>query len=276
MSPADRDRGDLRRPRRGRGGGHAKSTRRSEPHGQCTGSAARCGIPLPDPAGGRNQLSTTTPPVPRSPTLAALARSIRHRAGMRIGRGAGGPAVRLAVLVVTLSCGAIAARAESAQLPSRGAAGPAVAPRIPAPRSDVPTIAWRWPLPGRPRVTRGFQPPQTAYGPGHRGVDLAGTIGQPVRAAGPGVVGFAGQFAGRGVVTVHHPGGLETTYEPVSAIVRSGAQVGPGDPLGRLEPGHPGCPVAACLHWGLRRGPVYLDPLSLVRAVRVRLLPLRE
>ena len=49
---------------------------------------------------------------------------------------------------------------------------------------------------------------------------------------------------------------------------------GPGDLLGRLEPGHPGCPVAACLHWGLRRGAVYLDPLLLVRPVRVRLLPL--
>ncbi len=195
---------------------------------------------------------------------------------MRIGRGAGGRAVWLAVLVLALSCGAIAARAESARVPARGTAGPTVAPRIAAPRSDVATIAWRWPLPGRPRVTRGFRPPETAYGPGHRGVDLAGTIGEPVRAAGPGVVGFAAPFAGRGVVTVHHPGGLETTYEPVTASLRAGAQVDPGDLLGRLEPGHPGCPVAACLHWGLRRGPVYLDPLSLVRPVRVRLLPLRE
>jgi murein DD-endopeptidase MepM/ murein hydrolase activator NlpD len=88
------------------------------------------------------------------------------------------------------------------------------------------------------------------------------------------VVGFAGQFAGRGVVTVHHPGGLETTYEPVTAVVEAGKHVDSGDLLGRLEAGHPGCPVAACLHWGLRRGRVYLDPLLLVRPVRVRLLPL--
>ena len=54
-----------------------------------------------------------------------------------------------------------------------------------------------------------------------------------------------------------------------------------GDPLGLLDPGHRGCPVAACLHWGLRRpsttGAVgaleYLDPLLLLGLGRVRLLP---
>jgi murein DD-endopeptidase MepM/ murein hydrolase activator NlpD len=193
---------------------------------------------------------------------------------MRIGRGAGGRVIGLAVLVVALSCGALAARAESGPAPSRGAARPAVAPRIAARPTEVAATIWRWPLPGQPQVTREFRPPKTAYGPGHRGVDLAGTIGESVRAAGPGVIGFAGQFAGRGVITVHHPGGLETTYEPVTAVVRARATIGPGDLLGRLEPGHPGCPVAACLHWGLRRGAVYLDPLLLVRPVRVRLLPL--
>jgi hypothetical protein len=35
-----------------------------------------------------------------------------------------------------------------------------------------------------------------------------------------------------------------------------------------------GCPVAACLHWGLRRGEVYLDPLSLLAPPEVRLLPM--
>lgn len=193
---------------------------------------------------------------------------------MRTGRGAVGRTARLALLVVALSCGGLAAHASSAPPPTQAAPAPAVAPRIPAAPFGVPASGWRWPLPGRTRVTRGFRPPQTAYGPGHRGVDLAGTIGEQVRAAGPGVVGFAGQFAGRGVVTVHHPGGLETTYEPVTAVVEAGKHVDSGDLLGRLEAGHPGCPVAACLHWGLRRGRVYLDPLLLVRPVRVRLLPL--
>jgi murein DD-endopeptidase MepM/ murein hydrolase activator NlpD len=95
-----------------------------------------------------------------------------------------------------------------------------------------------------------------------------------VRAAGDGVVAFAGMVAGRPVVSVDHADGLRTTYEPVTPVVASGQAVRRGDPLGTLVPGHEGCPVAACLHWGLRRGGTYLDPLSLLRPPRVRLLPL--
>jgi murein DD-endopeptidase MepM/ murein hydrolase activator NlpD len=96
----------------------------------------------------------------------------------------------------------------------------------------------------------------------------------PVRAAGDGVVVFAGMVAGRPVVSVDHAGGLRTTYEPVDAVVGAGQPVARGAVLGTLAGGHAGCPVAACLHWGLRRGEVYLDPLSLLGAPEVRLLPM--
>ena len=95
-----------------------------------------------------------------------------------------------------------------------------------------------------------------------------------MRAAGAGVVVFAGMVAGRGVVSVAHPGGLRTTYEPVWATVVVGDQVRLGAELGTLSTGHSGCPTAACLHWGLRRGDRYLDPLALLGLGRVRLLPL--
>ncbi len=110
-------------------------------------------------------------------------------------------------------------------------------------------------------------------------MDLAGSVGQPVLAAGDGVVAFADVLAGRGVVSVEHPGGLRTTYEPVEPVepaVRPGQPVRRGEPLGRLVAGHPSCAPAVCLHWGLRRagadGIEYLDPLRLVR-YQVRLLP---
>ncbi|MDX6226555.1 MAG: hypothetical protein QOE64_2931, partial [Frankiales bacterium] len=112
--------------------------------------------------------------------------------------------------------------------------------------------AWLWPLTPAPAVVRGFHPPATAHGPGHRGVDLAGAVGDPVLAAGAGVVTVAGPVAGRGVVVVLH-GRLRTTYEPVAASVHVGVVVLAGDRLGTLIAGHPGCPVAACLHWGLLR-----------------------
>jgi len=130
-----------------------------------------------------------------------------------------------------------------------------------------------WPLDPRPAVVHGFDPPATRYGRGHRGVDLAGHPGQVVRTALAGRVSFAGRIAGRGVVVVDH-GGTRTTYEPVLASVHVGDQLATGAPLGRLQLAGSHCLPAWCLHWGLIEGhDHYLDPLALVGALPVVLLP---
>ncbi|GAA2184155.1 murein hydrolase activator EnvC family protein [Micromonospora lupini] len=136
-----------------------------------------------------------------------------------------------------------------------------------------PAGRFRWPVDGPPRPVRRFDPPPRPWLPGHRGVDLAAPAGAVVRSAGPGTVLFAGVVAGRPVVTVGHANGLRTTHEPVQPAVRPGQPVTAGTPLGELLPGHPGCPAEACLHWGLRRGEEYLDPLALLGLGPVRLLP---
>ena len=142
-----------------------------------------------------------------------------------------------------------------------------------AERSPVPAGAAVWPLSPVPDVGERFDPPDTRWGAGHRGVDLRGSPGQPVRAAMGGRITFAGSLAGRGVVVVDH-GGTRTTYEPVDATVSVGDTVAAGDRLGRLQLGGSHCFPAACLHWGWRHGDTYLDPLTLVGAGPVRLLPL--
>ena len=147
----------------------------------------------------------------------------------------------------------------------------AVATAEPSPPPAAAAL-WTAPLPELV-VTRPFEAPASPYGPGHRGVDLAAAPGAVVLAAGHGVVAFAGQVAGRPVVSIDHPGGLRTTYEPVDPSVGAGQVVARGSPIGTLGAGHAGCPAAACLHWGLRRGETYLDPLLLLRPPRVRLLP---
>jgi len=134
-------------------------------------------------------------------------------------------------------------------------------------------LAFAWPL-FPASVVGGFEPPPAPWLAGHRGVDLSGMVGTPVHAAASGTVIFAGEVAGRGVVSVAHPGGLRTTYEPVQPLVTTGSTVLAGQRIGTLAAGHPGCPVAACLHWGVRRGADYLDPLALLGLRRVRLLPL--
>jgi murein DD-endopeptidase MepM/ murein hydrolase activator NlpD len=143
-------------------------------------------------------------------------------------------------------------------------------------RDVAPTApgGWRWPLDGPPVVVRDFTPPPRPWLPGHRGVDLAGAEAAAVRAAGAGVVAFAGDVAGRGVLSIAHANGLRTTYEPVRPLVVAGQRVAPGDQVAALVSGHPGCPRPVCLHWGLRRGEVYLDPRWLVVGRRVRLKPL--
>jgi murein DD-endopeptidase MepM/ murein hydrolase activator NlpD len=132
-----------------------------------------------------------------------------------------------------------------------------------------------WPLAPPHPVLRPFSAPVTPYGPGHRGVDLGGTAGEPVLAAADGVVRFAGTVVDRSLVSLDHGRGLRTTYEPLTPHVATGQRVRRGDVLGLLRPGHAGCVAAggACLHWGAVRGREYLDPLGLVVPGRVRLLP---
>ncbi len=90
---------------------------------------------------------------------------------------------------------------------------------------------------------------------------------------------FAAPLAGRPVVSIEHPGGLRTTYEPVTASVEVGDRVQLGEQIGVLAGGHPECAVpepGACLHWGARRRLDYTDPLRLVGPSPVRLLPWTE
>jgi murein DD-endopeptidase MepM/ murein hydrolase activator NlpD len=135
-----------------------------------------------------------------------------------------------------------------------------------------------WPLRPRPAVLRMFDAPSPNWHRGHRGVDLAGVAGQPVYAAAAGTVVFAGELAGRTLVSIAHPGGLRTSYEPVQPSVRVGQLVDAGTVIGELAAGHDGCAAAACLHWGAMWGAAsradYVDPLGLLASTPIRLKPL--
>ncbi|MFG2864579.1 murein hydrolase activator EnvC family protein [Streptomyces sioyaensis] len=139
-----------------------------------------------------------------------------------------------------------------------------------------------WPVAGpagiRPTVLRGWDPPPSPWAAGHRGVDLASSAGAEVRAAAPGRVAYAGTVAGRGVLTleVSRSGRppLRTTYEPVRPTARKGQHVTAGQKVAVLQRGPFHC-RAPCLHWGLRRGKTYLDPLSLLPRSMLRTGPSR-
>lgn len=137
--------------------------------------------------------------------------------------------------------------------------------------------SWSWPVEGPaggpPTVEGEFDAPDSRYGPGHRGVDLATLVGAPVRAVAGGVVTFAGDVAGVGVVTVDH-GAERSTYQPVSAAVSAGDRVDAGDVIGKVVLGPFHC-SSPCLHLGRVRqaDDTYLDPLDrLAGDSRIRLI----
>ena len=155
--------------------------------------------------------------------------------------------------------------------PAQPAAAPTSAAQSQAPSS---TATWRLPLAGPPHVLRPFDPPSRAWLPGHRGVDLAAPPGALVRAAGSGTITWAGLLVDRGVVVVTHADGLRTTYEPVDATVAVGDRVALGDVIATIGAGDVHCgSLPTCLHWGLRRGRDYLDPMLLVDPGHAVLLP---
>ena len=136
--------------------------------------------------------------------------------------------------------------------------------------ANTPDTDYVWPSGAPTRVLTAFDPPKERWNSGHRGVDLELTAGDTVYAAGTGTVVYAGNLAGRGLVSIEHEGGLRTTYEPVTATVAKGSAVKAGEPIGTLEAGH--LLGKDALHWGAKfPADQYINPLSLLTWSHIRL-----
>jgi murein DD-endopeptidase MepM/ murein hydrolase activator NlpD len=137
---------------------------------------------------------------------------------------------------------------------------------------------WTWPVVGP--VIRGYDPPESPYGSGHRGIDIAAVVGTTVASAAPGVVSFAGPVGGALFVSVDHGAGVVSSYSFLSLVaVRKGDVVAQGAPIGRTGAGHPGV-TPAHLHFGVRVDGAYADPIAYLGQVSVasliRLAPLER
>ena len=135
---------------------------------------------------------------------------------------------------------------------------------------------WSWPVLGP--VIRGFDPPDTPFGSGHRGIDIAVALGSSVRAPAAGVVTFAGPVGGRLFVTIDHGGGLESRYSFLDALVaRRGDVVSTGQVVARSGTGHAG-DVVPNVHFAVLLDDTYVDPLDYLGPIEVwryiRLAPL--
>ena len=112
-----------------------------------------------------------------------------------------------------------------------------------------------WPLRPRPAVLRAFDAPAPTGSAATAASTSPATPGQTVYAAAAGTVVFAGELAGRPLVSIAHPGGLRTSYEPVDAVVRAGSSSTRAAAVGELVAGHPGCGAAGVPALGRDVGP---------------------
>lgn len=110
--------------------------------------------------------------------------------------------------------------------------------------------------PVRAPITDLFRPPADRYGAGNRGIDYDTDPGTGVGASAAGEVVFAGAVGLHRHVVVLHPDGLRTSYSFLASV-----QVRRGD---RVESGAVVGTSGDLLHFGVRSGDNYLDPLSLL------------
>jgi murein DD-endopeptidase MepM/ murein hydrolase activator NlpD len=150
---------------------------------------------------------------------------------------------------------------------------------------DPPPVPPLW-MPVAGAVVRGFEARAGPYGPGHRGIDIAASVGELVRAPAAGRVAFAGPVAGTNWVSLRVAPGVLVALGPLLDPVAAAGPVRRSAPVGRVGPGHqlpPGEPPpaqggsggGATLHLSVRVDGVYVDPLAyLVDRPRPRLAPL--
>jgi lipoprotein NlpD len=147
-----------------------------------------------------------------------------------------------------------AARHETAQ-PTPSQKKPAPAPTV-AQSLSAAAISWRRPTDGR--LTRRF----SADAQGKRGIELSGTLGQPITAAAGGRVVYAGSgLRGYGnLIIVKHNGRYLTAYGYNREIlVKEGDMVNAGQQIATMGTGPSQQPS---LHFELRRDGKPVDPLT--------------
>lgn len=124
-----------------------------------------------------------------------------------------------------------------------------------------------WPVRGR--ITSGFGWRKNPFSHNgsefHKGVDLASSYGVPIRAAGGGVVTFAGYKSSWGkVVIISHGYGYVTQYAHNSSIlVRKGQKVERGQIITRM--GRTGRATGTHLHFGVAKNGNWINPLQVLK-----------
>ena len=123
------------------------------------------------------------------------------------------------------------------------------------------TGVYNWPINGQ--ITSGFGHRSSPGGIGstnHQGLDIAGSMGDPVGASDGGTVVYAGWYGGAGkTVMIQHDDGTVTQYSHLSWWdVHKGDIVGQGQTIGNV--GSTGNSTGPHLHFAVMVNDSYVDP----------------
>lgn len=122
---------------------------------------------------------------------------------------------------------------------------------------NVAGIAWRWPAEGK--VVGGFKP---GAGGDAAGLNIAGNLGDPVRAAAPGTVVYSGNgLIGYGelIIIKHNDTFLSAYGHNSKRLVKEGQRVGAGQEIALM--GASGAPRVE-LHFEIRKDGKPVDPMG--------------
>jgi len=137
-----------------------------------------------------------------------------------------------------------------------------------------PSIAHAgWPLSAASRVELGFgaqyRAAEATASSTHSGIDIVAQDGASVRAPLAGKVTFAGRVPAVGsgtvrAVTIATASGSVTLLPLASTAVAKGDSLAEGEALGVLAASGDGSSAGTHLHVGVKRGDLYVDPLSVL------------
>lgn len=124
---------------------------------------------------------------------------------------------------------------------------------------NAPVGRWRWPARGK--IVERFSWKPT----GNKGIDIAGRLGSPVRASGPGVVVYSGDGVrgyGNLLIIKHNDSYLSAYAFNQRMLVKVGARVRANQPIATMGRNNAG---RVMLHFEIRRNGRPVDPMRYLK-----------
>ena len=133
--------------------------------------------------------------------------------------------------------------------------------------TDLGNISFKWPCPSSSRITSNFgdrESPTEGASSNHKGVDIGASTGSDILAAASGQVVIATySYSAGNYIMIDHGGGVSSVYMHCSQLlVSKGEQVSQGQVIAKV--GSTGYSTGPHLHFGIRSGGSYVNPLKYV------------